>query len=208
MTENHLWERHVDKMVQKLLEFLDTKQYGETIFLKVDYSLRVIITGMEKIILLCIFFGMAGYLTEFVAAFGVIIMLRSCTGGMHRETISGCFLQSLLNLSLIIFLGENIMLQKGVCVFIALVLMVLILYFAPIQSENRIQYSEKQRTGFKVKALVRVTVILGSGICIPKELYNIMMFAVFLHMLEMLFLCGRIQKKEVGQRDALYKTGN
>ncbi|MCM1179496.1 MAG: accessory gene regulator B family protein [Clostridium sp.] len=208
MTGNHLWEKHIDQVVQKLLQFLGTREYGETVFLKVDYSLRVIISGMEKTVLLCILFGITGYLKEFLAAFGVIIMLRSYTGGMHRKTITGCFLQSLVNLSLIIFLGNNIMLKKGVCVFAAVVLIVFILYFAPIQSEDRMLYSKKQRMGFKGKALVGMAVIFASGICVPQQLYNTMMFAVFFHMFEMVFLCVRIQKKEVNQHEALYKANN
>lgn len=60
MTGNRLWERHIDQVVEKLLKFLDTKEYGETVFLKVEYSLRVIISGMEKTVLLCILFGITG----------------------------------------------------------------------------------------------------------------------------------------------------
>lgn len=64
MTAIHLWERHVDRVVIKLLDILNTKQCGENVFLKVDYSLRVIIGEAEKIILLCTFFGIAGYLPD------------------------------------------------------------------------------------------------------------------------------------------------
>lgn len=202
MTGIYLWENHVDKVVIKLLDILDTKQYGENTLLKVDYSLRVIIGETEKITLLCILFGMAGYLMDFVVAFGVVILLRTCTGGVHRKTILGCFLQSLLTLSIIVFLGKNVMLKNVVCVPAILVLVILILCFAPIQSENRIHYSEKQRMGFKVKALIRMAVVLLSSGYMGKELSNIVMTAVFAHMLEMTFLCTQKWRKEVFRDEA------
>lgn len=202
MTGIYLWENHVDKVVMKLLDILDTRQYGENTLLKVDYSLRVIIGEVEKIALLCILFGMAGYLMDFMVAFGVVILLRTCTGGVHRKTILGCFIQSLMTLSIIIFLGKSIMPKNVICVFVILLLVILILCFAPIQSENRIHYSKKQRMGFKVKALIRMTVVLLSSGYMPKELSNIVMAAVFAHMLEMTFLCIQKRKKEVFQDEA------
>lgn len=197
----HLWEKHVDKMVQKLIDNLDTKKYGENTLFKVDYSLRVIIGETEKIILLCILFGVLGCLKDFLIAFAVIILLRTCTGGIHRKTMLGCFFQTLLNFSLIVFLGEHIMLNKDISVFVVAALVLLSLRFAPIQSENRIHYSEKQRLEFKIKVFVRIIVILLLGEYIPKEQYNVMMFGVLIHTLEMAFLCVRIQKKEVDSNE-------
>lgn len=197
MTLIHLWENHVDKVVQKLLDILDTKQYGEDTLLKVDYSLRVMVGELEKMLLLCILFGMAGYLADFLSATGVIILLRTSTGGFHRNTMLGCFLQSGMNLFIIVFLGNYIMFESWSCVIVVAAFVVLTLYFVPIQSENRIHYSKKQRLEFKLKAFVRMLVILLSGSYILKEQNNIMMFAVFMHTLEIAFLCVRIRKKEV-----------
>lgn len=198
MVAIHLWENHVDKVVLKLLDILDTKQYGNNLFLKVDYSLRVIISEAEKIILLCMIFGIAGYLPDFMIAFGTIILLRTCTGGIHRQTLLGCFLQSLLTFFVIVFLGKNRILESYMYVFIVIALVALILCFAPIQSKNRIHYSENQRLKFKVKALTLMIVVLLLRDYIPMEQYNIMMFAILAHTFELVLLSVQIQRKGGG----------
>lgn len=204
----HLWEKHIDRVVKKLLDILNTKQYGENVFLKVDYSLRVIIGEVEKIILLCIFFGLAGRMLDFIIAFGTIILLRRCTGGIHQKTLLGCFFHSLLIFSLVVFGGRRDILENNIHVFTIILLVVLILRYVPIQSKNRIHYSERQRLRFKVKALTLMVIILLLRDYISNGQYNIMMFAMLIHTFELTLQSVQVQRKEVDKDEVSIKTGN
>ena len=112
MTMTKFWEKHIDKVVGKILDILGTKKYGEMTVTKVTYALQVLIGEMEKVILLCIFFLLMGNLVDFIIAFSTLTLLRPFTGGMHRTTMLGCFLHTICAFCAIIFLGENIMIER------------------------------------------------------------------------------------------------
>lgn len=204
MIVTKLWEKHVNKVVNIILDVLETKKNGELMTAKVTYTLQVLIGEIEKIILLCIFFGLLGNLMEFSIAFITLALLRPFTGGIHRRTLMGCFLHTICVFSIIIFLSNNIMINNEICIFIFMFLICLIIRFVPIQSENRIRYNFNQRMKFKVKTLVSVGIIVVSYVQVPLQYSNIMMFVVLVHTGELIFLCSQLYRKEKRSNERIF----
>lgn len=202
------WEKHIDKVVGKILDILDTKKYGELMVAKVTYVLQVLIGETEKIISTCIFFSIMGKLIDFILAFVTLALLRSFTGGMHRTTMLGCFLHTICAFSAIIFLGQNIVISNEVFVIVILLLLYLIIRFVPIQSANRIRYNSKQRLCFKVKSFIAVGMIVLICLYMPLCYCNVMMFAIIVHTSELTFLCLQLYRKEKKNNERKLEKGN
>lgn len=207
MVVANLWEKHVDKLVNKILDILGTKKYGKLMVAKVTYALQVLIGEMEKLILLSIFFGLMGNLNDFIIAFSTLALLRPFTGGMHRTTMLGCFLHTICAFCAIIFLGKNIVISNEVFTFVTLLLMCLIIRFVPIQSANRIRYNSKQRLRFKVKSLIAVGMIVVVCLYVPLRYCNVMMFVVIVHTSELAFLCLQLYRKEKKSNERKFEKG-
>lgn len=91
------WERLNDKIVIGILGILQTDQCGEVTRQKVKYTLTVLVSEIQKIFFLCIYFAIFHCMGEFLAAFLTIVALRIFTGGSHKKTMLGCFLHRLLS---------------------------------------------------------------------------------------------------------------
>lgn len=202
MEKKHLWERQVDKVVEYVITMLNSKQYGEVMLQKVGYSLRVIISEVEKIILLFILFSLLGHTLDFLIAFLTIVLFRSCMGGLHCKTMFSCFIRSLFTFLLIIVIGNTYIFQKVAQIGIVVFLTVMIVFIAPVESKYRVKYKTEQRLLFKVKALLLIIVVCVLFRCIPAKEYNIIMTAAFVHALEILFLFVQLLLKRKEGKDS------
>ncbi len=198
MTQERIWEEHIDKTAEKILSFLETKQGTERVYAK--YTLKVILSECEKLVLLSIIFAGVGHAVSYLYALITIIFLRMFTGGVHRKSVFGCFLHSFVAFAIIIFMGETYILGENVTYVILGWMSLLIVLVAPIQSANRIHYNQKQRLRFKCKEICVVLVILLLHKIVSAGYYNIMLYAVCMHVLELTYLSVRVcgeRRKEI-----------
>ena len=62
-------ERQNEKLVKSMMKFLKTDQQEEIVVQKVKYALQVIVSEVEKLIILLMIFGIVGKTLEFLTAY-------------------------------------------------------------------------------------------------------------------------------------------
>lgn len=82
---NTIWENHIDKFVQIILKKLETTDCEKRVFMRVEYSLRVIISEMEKLFLLGLIFALIKQFDQFLVSIAVLIIIRIFVGGTHQK---------------------------------------------------------------------------------------------------------------------------
>lgn len=163
---NTIWENHIDKFVQIILKKLETTDCEKRVFMRVEYSLRVIISEMEKLFLLGLIFALIKQFDQFLVSIAVLIIIRIFVGGTHQKNIFYCFVQTLINLLVII--GISKFLISGYWCSVFVLFSILVVAVAPVQSSNRITYDRKQKMRFKVKALLVIVVLVYSKYVVDK----------------------------------------
>lgn len=163
---NTIWENHIDKFVQIILKKLETTDCEKRVFMRVEYSLRVIISEMEKLFLLGLIFALIKQFNQFLVSIAVLIIIRIFVGGTHQKNIFYCFVQMLINLLVII--GISKFLISGYWCSVFVLFSILVVAVAPVQSSNRITYDRKQKMRFKVKALLVIVVLVYSKYVVDK----------------------------------------
>ena len=163
---NPIWENHIDKFVQIILKKLETTDCEKRVFMRVEYSLRVIISEMEKLFLLGLIFALIKQFNQFLVSIAVLIIIRIFVGGTHQKNIFYCFVQTLINLLVII--GISKFLISGYWCSVFVLFSILVVAVAPVQSSNRITYDRKQKMRFKVKALLVIVVLVYSKYVVDK----------------------------------------
>ena len=175
---NTIWENHIDKFVQIILKKLETTDCEKRVFMRVEYSLRVIISEMEKLFLLGLIFALIKQFNQFLVSIAVLIIIRIFVGGTHQKNIFYCFVQTLINLLVII--GISKFLISGYWCSVFVLFSILVVAVAPVQSSNRITYDRKQKMRFKVKALLVIVVLVYSKYVVDKEIFSLMESVVVL----------------------------
>lgn len=183
---NIIWKNHIDKFVQIILKKLETIDCGKRVFMRVEYSLRVIISEVEKLFLLGLIFALIKKFDQYLVSIVVLIIIRIFVGGIHQKNIFYCFVQTLINLLVII--GISKLLISGYCGSVFVLFSILVIAVAPVQSSNRITYTRKQKRWFKVKALLVIVVLEYSKYVVDKKIYNLMESVVVLYSVELLYI--------------------
>ena len=164
---------------------------------KINFALSTILSEAIKILLLVIFFGYIHKLNLFMVCLFALLMLRSFVGGSHRETILGCFFQSLVTFTTIIYLSEKIRLfyLKNIVVIIA---MLGICFFSPCISRKRANmYSEARKQKFKVNALCSIIVLYTISEMNGETYVNIILWVFLLQTIELIVVAI---VKNIGRR--------
>lgn len=195
---NIIWENHIDKFVQIILKKLETTDCEKRVFMRVEYSLRVIISEMEKLFLLGLIFALIKQFNQFLVSIAVLIIIRIFVGGTHQKNIFYCFVQTLINLLVII--GISKFLISGYWCSVFVLFSILVVAVAPVQSSNRITYDRKQKMRFKVKALLVIVVLVYSKYVVDKEIFSLMESVVVLYSVELLFI---VMKKYKGKGEIM-----
>lgn len=105
------WNKLNEIITEKLIILFSTKQYcDENMEAKVKYTLHVFLNETQKMILLVICFFYEKRLLELGVLFCTIALFRSYVGGVHCNTVGGCFFD------VIVFISCND--RSGKCHFI------------------------------------------------------------------------------------------
>ena len=197
----YLWEKINEQIVAKFLFILRTKQQGEVTYEKVKYVLTVFLGEIEKIVLLFIIFSSLQCRQEFCIAFLAVVSLRIFTGGSHRKTMLGCFLQSFVNFLIIVYCGKKFVVVKWCYILIMLLWIMAIWKIVPIQSINRMQYTKEQRYGFKAKSLTTLMIVQLMEMWMPEKYFNVLIMALIVQLTELLSVqYGRKEGKDDAEK--------
>lgn len=202
-----IWEKLNEKIVLSLLNLLETKERDDITREKVRYTLTVLLSEFEKVLGLFIIFNLLGSVYEFWVAFLSLVMLRSFTGGSHRKTMLGCFLQSLFNFSVILYIGKNLMFGNLFCIVMYIFFIIMICLYIPLNSKNRIQYTRKQRYCFKIKALVVITIFLLLNQIIHRKYFNIILSSMNFQLFEIVKICI-LERRKIMMKEELKQKIN
>lgn len=206
MISVYIWDKHVERVAEKVTGFLGTKVGKEKLY--AEYALKVLLGEFEKIILLSAIFIVTGYGKEYLYAFLTIMFLRVNTGGIHRKTNIGCFFHTLVALLVIIYMGLHCKIGEKMVYAIFAWMFILVLLSVPIQSENRIRYSKRQRGMFKCKAVMVLGLVLLLKRFVAVPYYHIMVYAVFVLSMELTYLGVRKYKRREETEDERDEKGN
>jgi len=122
------------------------------------FALQSIVNEVLKLAVLAIIFFMFGELTLYVCCVATLTSTRCFMGGMHRKTMLGCFLQSL-----IIFMAV-IQMEKRFYIYpyhsmVYIGSLFVIWKCSPIISKTRMQYSDVSKMKFRAKAISSILCI-------------------------------------------------
>ena len=179
-----------EKFVNKAMHILKTEESRDSDSTDViRYALITVFNETEKIILLILLFLLTDRLIEFLFCLLTFGFIRIYAGGSHRSTFLGCFFQSYLTFSVIIFLSEHFMLAYVVKIA-SVIISALILYLkAPIESKLRGKYSQKRRREFKKKTIISVVVVSIFGILVGNIWFNYTVWCIIIQTCEMMVIC-------------------
>ena len=107
----------------------------------------------EKLILLFLIFVLMNHGKEFMVAFLTLVSLRCFTGGTHRESMLGCFLQSVCIFEVII-VSSHLFWNEYEWWILTVIELILIVIFVPIQSPKRMNYNFKQKKKLKKRICI------------------------------------------------------
>lgn len=105
--------------------------------IKVEYSLLIILSEFEKLLALAIIFALTNHFTEFLQILFCLTLTKHFLGGIHLKTVLQCFGLTLIVLECIIHLGNCIQFAYSTKFLIYILEVLLVILFAPIQSENK-----------------------------------------------------------------------
>lgn len=182
-----MWQECNEKIAYGIMKLLETEQQdGKNTVAKVRYALLVLLDEGEKFILLSLFFGIFYDVKKFILAFLVVFSLRIFMGGSHRRTMVGCFLSSLVNFGLILWLAASFAVPVSVTGGLVVLLVWEIILWTPLASPQQLRYTPQQKRRIKKKAFG----VLGLWGCIfpflSGEMGNVVFWALAFQGLEVL----------------------
>ena len=131
----------ISKYIYNLIEL----NYSEVEIASISYFIEVILSEIEKLIIILAVFTCLGKCNEFIIFLISIGSLRIFIGGFHLKTFISCLTFTMIYF----FIAIYVLLQMPIsnitfelCFFISLVN---IITFAPIQSKNRLQLLKDER---------------------------------------------------------------
>ncbi|MBQ4530941.1 MAG: accessory gene regulator B family protein [Lachnospiraceae bacterium] len=120
------------------------KNYNENQMIKITYAFCVLAGEMEKLLLLIIIFSIVGKGYAFFIIMVALFCSKHYVGGIHMKTVATCFIASLIAIAVIIFMGEKFIFQSEQKMFIYILSILLMYFFAPMYSENRVITNRKK----------------------------------------------------------------
>ena len=146
-------ERQNEKLVKSMMKFLKTDQQEEIVVQKVKYALQVIVSEVEKLIILLMIFGIVGKTLEFLTAYVAVVTIRIYVGGNHVKTFLGCVLYTFIMYAFILTGADYFIPNRYICGGVEILIMISIWNNQKSLPESRILYSQNRLLEFKMKAL-------------------------------------------------------
>ena len=163
------------------------QEYSQLECDKIEYVIKVLLSEVEKILLLSIIFVLQGKFNVFLFCFFMIISIRMFMGGTHRKTFWGCFFFSLTFFQLVITLGNRKELAFSMMMLLYFVYIGYIIWYAPIQSEQKPRYGKKKRLRFKIYSFLITSMwFVLAWVCQIRFVRQCIQWSLLLQMLELL----------------------
>lgn len=171
---------------------------------KIQYVFIVVLSEIEKIVLILSIFLILDKLKAFAIVFSVLIFVRHYVGGFHLKTFGGCLAITFCICYGTIMIADNfeIPFVSKICTYS--VALILAYRFAPIPSDTRPPATilEKSKTNSKAVLSIAFISLIGRFISIESEEYIICVLLIIQieTIIKVLSLHGKRKGKNYGSR--------
>ena len=157
-------------IVARLVDFLEKKSAfrDEEDREKIKYILSVMVRELWNVIVLCLIFGIFGVGDKFLMSLLVVMLTRTFAGGVHEENCIRCSIHTTIFFSISICLSLWNKIVMGMWI-VVLILFVLFIVFAPVNTKYRGYISKHKRRKMKLCGIGGL--FLSAGIAILCEKY-------------------------------------
>ena len=147
---------------------------------QIRYTVISILSEISKLILMGFFFALSGYFLQYIVAISVLLVLRTCTGGLHFKRYFSCLAVSFIILFLGICVLPQIVIPCPIYFVFLLVAVVINYLFAPIVSSyrpipNGVRIRKSKRQSFSIITIYALIMFI-----VPTNLYIVTGFWIIM----------------------------
>ncbi len=149
---------------------------------KVAYFIECLINGFEKTIILLTLFGVMGKFKECLICYVVILLTRTCIGGIHMRTWIGCTIMTIGVHLCAVGCGMWVDISS-LWIWIFVVAFALMVIVAPLPSPQRPNYRGRRKMWLKFRGCTGV-IISFAGWSILNNFGNYILWVLLLEIIE------------------------
>lgn len=153
---------------------------------KITYVIKSLLGEIEKFFMLWILFSFIGEFKFWLIGSICIISMRIFLGGTHRKTYWECFAFSCFFFQTAYVFSQKIKFPEQFILFLWIVYVFFILFFAPLQSDKRPKFRSTTKKNLKVMSLIVISI--WSLFCwkCSNDIGNYIIWLLLLQMLEII----------------------
>ncbi len=150
-----------EKLSTKCVKFItNSLEKDEEELEKVNYGLQVIFVNLFKLTILFLFAFVFGILGYTFAAFISFAILRTFAAGVHADSNLKCTITNIVLFIGNVYLSTILVLNNTTIIILFILSLLLILIYAPADTEDRPLPSKKLRKRLKINCAV-ITIVLA-----------------------------------------------
>lgn len=162
-----------EKLSERCTGFIkDNTNKTETELEKIQYGIHVILINIFKLLLLFITAYFLGILNYTIVAYLSFATLRSFANGIHANSSIKCTITNYIIFFGNVYLSLNFSLKKVYVVSIFIISLILIILYAPADTEERPLMSKNLRGKLKIKSTLIVLGFATVTILLPGSIYT------------------------------------
>ena len=155
-------------------------------YIKISYFLESVLSEMEKTVMIVFLFFMIGYGVDGLLVLAVLAVLRPYLGGTHFQSFWLCFFVTFVFCILPIMLQTYTM-PIGIYILICIVAVVLLICYAPVRSEFRIEYHGTMLMKIRTKGLFALAIVNVVYLIVDIQWRNMIAYAVLILVVDCIF---------------------
>jgi len=161
------------KIAKKLIEFIrkNTDKEEEELE-KIQYGIEVILINTFKLAILFITAKILGIFNYTFFAFISFAALRTFASGVHAGSNIKCIITNYVVFFSIVYLSIYSPLNKVLLAVVFLISLILVMLYAPADTEDRPIVSKRLRKSLKIKSIACVIILASACFVINGEVYR------------------------------------
>lgn len=170
----------------------------------IRYGFELLIGEVPKMLLIFLIALILGKIKYFIISLAIICPYRTFSGGIHLKTHIACFITTTLLYLETVFFCEwisfnSLQMQLITTVIIYLFSIMMIILYAPADTDTVPILIKKDRKRAKIKSIIWITIVLGlSFVFNDKTIRNMCIFGVLFQTLTIMKLSYKIFNVKLG----------
>jgi len=185
--------KHAINLANKMNVYLN-KEGVEKI--KLQYGVEVLLLNISKLILLLTISLIAGILPQTLITLGSFNIIRYRGAGLHASNSLSCFISSAILFIPGVYMVNKIHISNEVVIGIFFIITILVVIYAPSDTEKKPIIGKKTRKKFKIQAILLTILLMVLTILIPLEnIKSLIVFGALIEVVTILPLTYKILSK-------------